>query len=175
MIGLYFDHHVPAAVVDGLRRRGVDVLTAFEDGYHEKPDDELLTRATALDRILFSQDAGRSTQAHPVRRAISRRRLHPSAGRHYQSNDRWLASVGGSYVYRRLRANRRISSKVTIHRLPGYSCRRRRRRAVQEPASATWKRRAHSPLEYCRVRPRLMVDILHTNKNPSEPYWSICA
>lgn len=64
MIGLYFDHHVPAAVVDGLRRRGVDVLTAFEDGYHEKPDDELLTRATALDRILFSQDTDLLVEAH---------------------------------------------------------------------------------------------------------------
>ena len=30
-IGLYMDHHVKAAVTDGLRRRGVDVITCAED------------------------------------------------------------------------------------------------------------------------------------------------
>jgi len=29
------DRHVPAAITDGLRFRGVDVLTAFEDGTEE--------------------------------------------------------------------------------------------------------------------------------------------
>ncbi len=28
MIRLYMDHHVPVAITRGLRRRGVDVLTA---------------------------------------------------------------------------------------------------------------------------------------------------
>ena len=35
---LYMDHHVPAAITDGLRSRGVDVLTAFEDGTAEFED-----------------------------------------------------------------------------------------------------------------------------------------
>src|SRR5262245_30545939 len=53
---LYMDVHVPAAITDGLRRRGVDVLTSQEDGTREAVDSELLRRATELGRILFSQD-----------------------------------------------------------------------------------------------------------------------
>lgn len=40
----------------GVRMRGVDVLTAEEDGSRELPDNQLLQRATELARILFSQD-----------------------------------------------------------------------------------------------------------------------
>ena len=50
------DVHVRRAVTDGLRLRGIDVLTAQEDGAGEFPDLQLLSRATALGRILFSQD-----------------------------------------------------------------------------------------------------------------------
>lgn len=50
------DHNVPAAITNGLRIRGVDVLTAFEDGRHTTSDRELLDRATELDRVLFSRD-----------------------------------------------------------------------------------------------------------------------
>jgi hypothetical protein len=39
-----------------LRLRGVDVVTAQEDGRRMTPDDVLLDRATQLGRILFSQD-----------------------------------------------------------------------------------------------------------------------
>ena len=53
---LYMDHHVPAAITDGLRSRGVDVLTAFEDGTEEFEDPPLLQRATELGRVLFTQD-----------------------------------------------------------------------------------------------------------------------
>ncbi|AFY30690.1 hypothetical protein Cal7507_0188 [Calothrix sp. PCC 7507] len=31
-VPLYMDVHVPQAITDQLRRRGVDVLTAHEDG-----------------------------------------------------------------------------------------------------------------------------------------------
>ena len=34
-IALYMDHHVPRAITMGLRLRGVDVLTAYEDGANE--------------------------------------------------------------------------------------------------------------------------------------------
>jgi len=51
------DHNVPHAITDGLRLRGVDVLTAYEDGAHRLPDSELLDRATELGRVLFSLDA----------------------------------------------------------------------------------------------------------------------
>ncbi len=50
------DQHVPRAVTVGLRRRKVDVLTAFEDGTSELIDPVLLDRATALGRALFTQD-----------------------------------------------------------------------------------------------------------------------
>jgi len=53
---LYMDHHVPRAITIGLRQRGVDVLTAFEDGTHELDDPDLLDRATAVGRVLFSRD-----------------------------------------------------------------------------------------------------------------------
>lgn len=53
---LYFDHNVRRPVQEGLRLRGVDVLTAWEDGAHRLQDPDLLDRATSLDRVLFSQD-----------------------------------------------------------------------------------------------------------------------
>jgi hypothetical protein len=39
------DHNVVRAVVEGCRGRGLDVLTAFEDGWHERSDTEILERA----------------------------------------------------------------------------------------------------------------------------------
>jgi hypothetical protein len=51
------DHHVDAAITSGLRQRGVDVLTAYEDDAAEMEDEILLARATQLGRVLFSQDA----------------------------------------------------------------------------------------------------------------------
>jgi predicted nuclease of predicted toxin-antitoxin system len=55
-VPLYFDHNVDLAIVAGLRRRGVDVLTAREDGAHTTDDEILLERATALGRVLVSND-----------------------------------------------------------------------------------------------------------------------
>ena len=53
---LYMDVHVPSAVTEGLRRRGVDVLTSQEDGTREADDEALLQRTTELGRTLFTQD-----------------------------------------------------------------------------------------------------------------------
>jgi hypothetical protein len=47
------DVHVKRAVTDGLRRRGVDVLTAQEDGTNRLHDSDLLDHATSLGRVLF--------------------------------------------------------------------------------------------------------------------------
>ena len=55
-IALYMDQHIPRAVTAGLRLRGVDVLTAFEDGASELSDPDLLDRAGERGRVLFSQD-----------------------------------------------------------------------------------------------------------------------
>ena len=53
---LYMDVHVPQPITDQLLRRGVDVLTAVEDDYAEREDDELLERARAVGRVVFTQD-----------------------------------------------------------------------------------------------------------------------
>jgi hypothetical protein len=54
--GLYMDVHVHAAVTEQLRRRGVDVVTAQDDGALQFPDDQLLERSTTLGRVLFTYD-----------------------------------------------------------------------------------------------------------------------
>jgi predicted nuclease of predicted toxin-antitoxin system len=53
----YMDVHVPRAVTTALRLRGIDVLTAQEDGSAELDDGRLLRRATELGLILVTQDA----------------------------------------------------------------------------------------------------------------------
>jgi hypothetical protein len=56
MLAFYMDHHVHRGIVEGLRRRSISVLTAFEDGSERLDDDALLDRATSLGRVLFTQD-----------------------------------------------------------------------------------------------------------------------
>ena len=55
-VRLYMDVHVPRAITEGLRLRGVDVLSAQEDNAASLPDPALLDRTSALGRILFTQD-----------------------------------------------------------------------------------------------------------------------
>ncbi len=55
-LAFYMDHHVPRAITVGLRLRGVDVITAYEDASHELTDTALLDRATTLERVLFTRD-----------------------------------------------------------------------------------------------------------------------
>jgi predicted nuclease of predicted toxin-antitoxin system len=50
------DVHVRRAVTNNLRRRGVDVITAQQDGNAHSPDPNLLDRARELGRAVFSQD-----------------------------------------------------------------------------------------------------------------------
>jgi len=57
------DQHVPRAITNGLRLRGVDVLTAHEDGASRLRDPALLDRATELERVLFTQDDDLLTEA----------------------------------------------------------------------------------------------------------------
>lgn len=53
---LYMDHHVIRAVTAALRERGIDVLTAGEDGRARLSDEALLERATELGRLVFTSD-----------------------------------------------------------------------------------------------------------------------
>ena len=55
-VSLYMDVHVPHALTFELRLRGVDVLTAQEDGASQLDDSSLLDRALTLGRVLVTQD-----------------------------------------------------------------------------------------------------------------------
>jgi hypothetical protein len=55
-VSLYMDVHVPQAITDQLRRRGVDVLPAVEDGRADALDEDLLEHARKLGRVIFTQD-----------------------------------------------------------------------------------------------------------------------
>ena len=55
-VHLYMNQHVPRAITTGLRLRGVEVITAYEDGASEWDDPDLLDRAGELGRVLFTQD-----------------------------------------------------------------------------------------------------------------------
>ena len=50
------DQHVPRAFTEGLRLRGVDVITAYEDGASRMEDSKLLDRAKEMGHVLFTQD-----------------------------------------------------------------------------------------------------------------------
>ncbi len=55
-IKYYTDEHVSNAVVMGLRRRGVNVLTVPEAGTLGASDEEHLKRAREEGRVIFTQD-----------------------------------------------------------------------------------------------------------------------
>jgi uncharacterized protein with PIN domain len=56
MVPLYTDVHVDFALTRALRLRGVNILTAQDDGAATFSDPDLLDRATELGRVLISQD-----------------------------------------------------------------------------------------------------------------------
>ncbi len=53
----FFDEHLPNAVADGLRAKGIDVLTVDEAGRASLPDVEQLRFATAEGRVMVTHDA----------------------------------------------------------------------------------------------------------------------
>lgn len=55
-IKFYTDEHVPKAVVNGLRQRGVESLTVVEAGTLGAGDEEHLEFARREGRVLFTQD-----------------------------------------------------------------------------------------------------------------------
>ena len=56
-IRFQLDEHVPQAVAQALRRRGIDVLTAAEAGLLSVPDAELLARSYAAGRVAVTHDS----------------------------------------------------------------------------------------------------------------------
>lgn len=61
---LYADECVDARIVAGLRRRGVDVLSAAEAGLLGHPDERHLEKARALSRVILSRDQDFLVLAH---------------------------------------------------------------------------------------------------------------
>jgi hypothetical protein len=53
---LYADECVDGRIVAGLRRRGIDVATAADEGLRSATDPQHMERATALGRIVVSAD-----------------------------------------------------------------------------------------------------------------------
>lgn len=53
----YMDENVHGSITTGLRLREVDVLTVQEDNRSGISDPEVMRRAIALGRLLFSQDS----------------------------------------------------------------------------------------------------------------------
>ncbi len=56
-IRFYLDEHIPNAIAQGLRRRGVDVLTVQEAGRAGLPDSAQLTFALSQRRLLVTMDS----------------------------------------------------------------------------------------------------------------------
>lgn len=55
-LGFYMDVHIPRAITNRLKLKGIDVLTAQDDGAILFSDDKLLDRATSLERPLVTFD-----------------------------------------------------------------------------------------------------------------------
>ena len=55
-VRLYMDVHIPMAITRQLRLRGVDTVTATEEGTNQLPDDQLLMLAGSQGRALFTHD-----------------------------------------------------------------------------------------------------------------------
>jgi uncharacterized protein with PIN domain len=55
-IKFYMDEHVAKSVTEGLRRRGVDVVTVQELGLQAAEDQQHLQRATQEGRVMVTQD-----------------------------------------------------------------------------------------------------------------------
>jgi len=77
------DVHIPRPITRELRQRGVDVLTAQEDGADELDDSLLMDQAATLGRVIFSYDddflkeaARRQANGQPFSGVITLQREH---------------------------------------------------------------------------------------------------
>jgi hypothetical protein len=61
---LYADEDFPLPVVEDLRRRGHDVMTAQEDGRTGAPDPDVLARAHALGRAVLTHNRRHYERLH---------------------------------------------------------------------------------------------------------------
>ena len=57
MLRLLADENIPFPVVDGLRRRGIDIVVAQRVGLGETDDAVIIKHAEAEQRVVYSNDA----------------------------------------------------------------------------------------------------------------------
>ena len=69
-IRLYMDHNVPRAITNGLKLKGIDLITAYEDGSSQLDDSKLLDRASELERVLFTRDYNLLQEATKRQRTV---------------------------------------------------------------------------------------------------------
>ena len=81
------DVHIPYAITTQSRLRGIDVLTSQEDGTQELDDSKLLDRASALGKILVTQDddllreaSARQKQGRPFVGVVCARAMRVTIG-----------------------------------------------------------------------------------------------
>lgn len=53
---IYADENIERSVIDGLRRRGAEVISARELGYISKPDEFHLRKASELNAVILTHD-----------------------------------------------------------------------------------------------------------------------
>jgi hypothetical protein len=85
------DAHVKSGIVDGIRRQGMDVVTAQELGQSRAADEELLVTATRANRLMLTND-------------MDVLRLHAQwmqSGRHHSGIVYWAQNMGIGVAIRR--------------------------------------------------------------------------
>jgi hypothetical protein len=92
-VPLYLDVHVPLAIAEQLRRRGVDVVHAVEKGSNRLEGGDLLEIARAQGRVMVTQDIRFRVLAKDWQR-----RRRPFAGLFYGHQlatgiGRWVADL----------------------------------------------------------------------------------
>ena len=63
MIAYYMDENMLWVITNGVRDRGIDVLTVQEDGLSGLDDQEIFKRSITLERVLVSFDQDLITEA----------------------------------------------------------------------------------------------------------------
>lgn len=92
MLRALADAHVKSGIVDGVRRQGMDVVTAQELGQSAARDEELLTAAALAGRLMLTNDADFL-------------RLHADwmpLGQHHAGIVYWAQNMGIGVAIRRL-------------------------------------------------------------------------
>jgi hypothetical protein len=92
MLAGYADEHVKFAIVEGLRRRGMDVVTVQERSQEEADDEVLLETTTREGRLLLTND-------------VDFLRIHDrwmKAGREHSGIIYWRQDLGIGVAIRRI-------------------------------------------------------------------------